>query len=156
MPHTGQMTCPGEMVIRPAGSAGSVGQAMVRHPKRCPAGTTVEQARTMFGDDHVHALLIVERDRLLAVVERGDLVGADPQRRAAPLGRLGARCVDPGTDLIDVWGSMLTDRRRRLAVVDAAGRLLGLLCLKRSGKGFCTDAGIRARAAERRGCGPVT
>ena len=28
--------------------------------------------------------------------------------------------------------------------------LLGLLCLKRSGRGFCTDAGVLERAGERR------
>jgi hypothetical protein len=35
--------------------------------------------------------------------------------------------------------------RRRLAVVDADGALLGLLCLKASGDGFCSDDGIASR-----------
>jgi hypothetical protein len=41
--------------------------------------------------------------------------------------------------------------RRRLAVTDEAGRLLGLLCLKKDGTGYCSDDGIRERAAERTG-----
>ncbi|MGW1564687.1 hypothetical protein ACWCQ1_51030 [Streptomyces sp. NPDC002144] len=44
---------------------------------------------------------------------------------------------------------MALDGRRRLAVTDGCGRLLGLLCLKRSGNGYCSDEGIRARADER-------
>jgi hypothetical protein len=39
---------------------------------------------------------------------------------------------------------------RRLADVDADHTLLGLLCLKSSRAGYCSDAGIQARAAERR------
>jgi hypothetical protein len=38
---------------------------------------------------------------------------------------------------------------RRLAVVDCSGRLLGLLCRKNSGTGYCSDEGIRQRAAKR-------
>jgi hypothetical protein len=40
-------------------------------------------------------------------------------------------------------------RRVRLAVVDDDGVLTGLLCLKRKLTGFCTDADVAARAAER-------
>ena len=62
--------------------------------------------------------------------------------------RLHARCVGPGTDLVEAWNVMRSHGRRRLAVVDRSGHLLGLLCLKRSGRGFCSDAGVAARAAE--------
>ena len=40
---------------------------------------------------------------------------------------------------------------RRLAVVDDDGDLLGLLCLKRTLDGFCSDADVRARALEHGG-----
>lgn len=40
--------------------------------------------------------------------------------------------------------------QRRLAVVDADNRLLGLLCLKRDLSGFCTDSGFNARAQDAR------
>jgi hypothetical protein len=45
---------------------------------------------------------------------------------------------------------MIAGGQRRRAVVDDEGRLLGLLCLKASGRGFCADADVAARARERR------
>ena len=36
-----------------------------------------------------------------------------------------------------------------IAVVDAGGTLLGLLCLKASGTGFCSTADVRERRAAR-------
>ena len=49
----------------------------------------------------------------------------------------------PNPDLhrqIDARLALLENGIRRAAVVDDGGRLLGLLCLKRHGNGFCTDA----------------
>jgi hypothetical protein len=57
--------------------------------------------------------------------------------------------VAPSDDLYETWNAMVAAGRRRVAVVTDGGRLVGLLCLKRSGRGFCSDAGIRARAEER-------
>jgi CBS domain-containing protein len=127
----------------------TVADAMIHFPKTCRPDTTVDQARLAFADDHVHALLVTENDRLLAVVERPDLVGAPAASRARPLGGLAGRTVPPEADLIGVRRDMSATGRRRLAVVDDHGRLLGMLCLKRSGYGFCSDAGVLARAAER-------
>jgi hypothetical protein len=42
-----------------------------------------------------------------------------------------------------------------MAVVSPSGLLLGLLCLKRSFTGFCTDDGV-ARMRRERGSGPPT
>ena len=41
---------------------------------------------------------------------------------------------------------MTTTGRRRAAVTSADGRLLGLLCLKASRAGFCSDQDVHARA----------
>ena len=41
---------------------------------------------------------------------------------------------------------MIMTGRRRAAVTGADGRLLGLLCLKVSRTGFCSDQDVRARA----------
>ncbi len=127
----------------------TVADAMVRAPKVRPGTTTVAQARADLLDDHVHAVLVVRDSVLVSVVESADLTSAPPDALAAPAGRLGGRTVPPGTDLESVWRDLTVRRRRRVAVVDDRGRLLGLLCLKRSGRGFCTDDGVRARAAER-------
>ncbi|SDO40856.1 CBS domain-containing protein [Klenkia soli] len=127
----------------------TVRRALLAHPRTSPPGTSVAQAWAFFADDHVHALLVVDGDRLLAVVERDDLVGAAPTAPVELLGRLGDRTVDPAADLGRTHDRLLAEGRRRLAVVDGDGVLLGLLCLKRSGRGFCSDADVRARAAER-------
>jgi len=124
-----------------------VGDVMVRYPKLCATTTTVEQARAYLLNDHVHALLVAHQNLLVAVVEREDLTGAAARDPAWPHGRLGGRVVGVGDDLartaheMDEWG------RRRMAVVDDDGRLVGLLCRKRSKRGFCSDGGIAARAA---------
>jgi len=123
---------------------------MVRHPKTCPPGTTVAQARHLLRDDHVHALLVVDGDHLLTVIERADLTGPPD---ACAGGTLLRRTVGPGADLDRTRVEMVATGRRRLAVVTPDLRLLGLLCLKRSRSGFCSDAGVNARAAERRRTG---
>ncbi|WP_166442309.1 CBS domain-containing protein [Nakamurella flava] len=134
----------------PAVATRTVGQAMLRSPKRCGPWTTVAQARQLFAGGHVHALLVVDGDRLLSVVERGDLTDLDPSAGPLPVRGFGSttgRVVDPALPL-DEARVLLGSHRRRLAVVDG-GRLVGLLCLKRSRTGFCTDDDVRARAIER-------
>lgn len=126
-----------------------VADAMLRHPKTCDPTTTLGRARELLSDGHVHALLVVDGHGLLrAVVERADLVDGAADALAVHAGRLAERTVGPHEDLAQVRRGMHRDRRRRLAVVDGRGRLLGLLCLKRSGTGFCSDDGVRDRAAE--------
>jgi len=127
--------------------------AAVRHP----TSVTVGELRRYFLDLHVHAALLVTDDgRLDAVVERADLDGGltgdapvegcddDP---AAPRGRLVGRIVAPDAAIEDVYRGMRASGRRRLAVVDSENRLLGLLCLKRSGRGFCTAVDVASRVA---------
>lgn len=130
-------------------SPGTVGRAMIGCPKTCGRTTTVHQAREALRDGHVHALLVVDRGVLLTVVERADLEGRPAAAPVRWLGGLSGRTVAPAADAESVRRAMAAAGRRRLAVVDDRGRLLGLLCLKRSGAGFCTEEGVRARAAER-------
>ena len=55
--------------------------------------------------------------------------------------------MGPDADLHATWEAMTG---RRLAVVDPQGRLLGLLCLKRSRRGFCSAEDVAERDRERR------
>lgn len=135
------------------GSEKRVADVMVTRPKT--HGPEVEMAtlRALFDDDHVQMALVVAADgRLVTTIERADLALGPVTSRAAPaatLGTLAGRTVRP-TDLLAAAAATLTRRgRSRLAVVDDAGRLVGLLCRKRSGTGFCSDEGIAARAAAR-------
>jgi CBS domain-containing protein len=129
----------------------SVGEAMLRAPKLLVVGARVDEARTLFEDDHVHAALVVEADgRLCSVVLREDLEGRSASDDVAAVGRLEGRIVEVDADLETTRRSMAALGERRRAVVEpATGRLVGLLCLKRSGAGFCSDVGAAARAADR-------
>ena len=146
LPARGILDVPAELVGR------TVGEAMVRAPKVLDPSATVADLHAFFLDDHVHAALVVDgAGRLLSVVRPTDLDGRTPSQTAVEVGRLSGRVVSPDVDLVEAWDLMLRRGQRRLAVADARGRLLGLLCLKRSGRGFCSDAGVAARSpADRR------
>ena len=122
--------------------------AMLTTPVRHPLSATVGEIRDFFRDDHVHAALIVSPAGYLeAVVERDDIADGQPlDAAAAPLGRLAGRTVPAGASLADVRQAMIAAGRRRAAVTSADGRLLGLLCLKVSRTGFCSDQDVRARS----------
>jgi CBS domain-containing protein len=123
-------------------------EAMLTTPARHPLSATVGEIRDFFRDDHVHAALIVSPGGYLeAVVERDDIAEYRAlDAAAAPLGRLAGRTVLPGDSLAEVHRAMTAAGRRRAAVTSADGRLLGLLCLKASRAGFCSDQDVRARA----------
>ena len=144
------MTCDLDTLTRPIPTGARVRDAMLHNPKLLAPTTTIAQVHTFFDDDHVYAALLVDRGRLLAVVEPTDLVGTHPATSpAVTIGHLRDRVTRPDADLASTWAEMTAHARRRLAVVDSRGNLLGLLCLKRSGLGFCSDANVRARAEER-------
>jgi CBS domain-containing protein len=126
----------------------TVAEVMLRAPVRHPLSATVGEMRDFFRDDHVHAALIVSPAGYLeAVVERDDIAGCRaPGAAAAPLGGLAGRTVPAGASLADVRRAMTAAGRRRAAVISADGGLLGLLCLKASRAGFCSDQDVRARA----------
>lgn len=133
-------------------SAGwTVGDAMLRRPTVHPADLTVAAARSAFdASPKTHLLLLVRDGVLVSTLTRADLeVETGPTTPAAPLGSLVHRTVDPGVLLAPTHEAMVRHGVRRLAVVDPAMRLLGLLCLKRSRAGFCTDDGVAALRASR-------
>src|ERR1700741_5230534 len=106
---------------------------MVTRPKTHVPRSGVEQVRAFFEDGHVHMALIVAADgRLLTTIERADLAAAISG--SAPVGKLGTlpgRTARPADPLGAVTAALLREGRRRLAVVDHSGRLVGLLCLKK-------------------------
>jgi CBS domain-containing protein len=119
---------------------------MVTQPALQRPSTTVGELRAFFHDDHVHIALLVDGDRLICVVERADLTPAlGAEAPAGAVGTLEGRTVRPDSDLSRTHVAMKRAGRRRLAVVSDDSRLLGLLCLKASGRGFCSDADVAAR-----------
>jgi CBS domain-containing protein len=126
----------------------TVAGAVLTIPARHPVAATVQDIRDFFLDDHVHAALIVSSDGYLAVVvERDDIANCQASRTAAaPLGRVAGRTVSAGASLTEVQQAMNATERRRAAVTSTDGRLIGLLCLKTSRAGFCSDQDVRARS----------
>ena len=122
-------------------------EAMLTTPVRHPVSATVGEIRDFFRDDHVHAALIVSPAGYLeAVVEHDDIADCQAlDAAAASLGRLAGRTVPAGACLAEVHRAMIATGRRRAAVTGADGRLLGLLCLKASQLGFCSEQDVRAR-----------
>jgi hypothetical protein len=130
------------------GVSRTAAEVMLTTPARHPLSATVGEIRDFFRDDHVHAALVVSpAGYLAAVVERDDVAGCQAlDAAAAPLGRLAGRTVPAEANLAEVRRAMTATGRRRAAVTSADGRLLGLLCLKASRAGFCSDQDVRARA----------
>lgn len=111
--------------------------------------TRVDEARAALADPHRHMLLVVEGGHLVGTLTRDDLgTDAPDEHPALRYARLERRTVAPDAPLDAVHADMLAAGQRRRAVVDEDGVLLGLLCLKTSGRGFCSDAGVAARARE--------
>lgn len=135
----------------PSGSA--LGMA-VRRPSVLPVSATVGEVRRFLDDDHMHlALLVTEDGRLGTCIDRADLAaaeGLDAAEAARGLGGTAGRTVRADAPGDEVTALMRERGLRRLAVVDDAAVLLGLICLKRSGAGYCTDEGVRERREERR------
>jgi predicted transcriptional regulator len=128
-----------------------VRNVMVTMPKTLGPLATVDQIRLVFEDDHVHMALIVDKDRrLLTTIDRADIPPAvDGATQASIRGTLVGRTIDPDRLLSSATADLQASGRRRLAVTDEQNHLLGLLCLKRSGSGYCSDEGVRTRAEER-------
>lgn len=116
---------------------------MVTNPKTHGPATAMGEVQALFEDDHVHMALIVATDgKVLTTIERPSLgrpFNAGALAREA--GALSARTIRPYRSLDSAMGGLKRAQRHRLAVVDRTGRLVALLCLKRSG-----DGSVRTRA----------
>ena len=135
----------------PAPATTTVGDAMLRHPTVHPAELTVREARSAFdASPKLRVLLLVRDDLLVSMIAREDLSRAeDPSAAVAEVGTLDGRCVAADAPLEATFDAMVRSGRRRIAVVEPDGKLLGLLCLKRSQSGFCTDKGVAAMRRSR-------
>lgn len=124
-----------------------VAEVTLHRVKVLPADATPADVERFFASDHVHLAVVVDdRRRVVSAITRDEL---RPTGRAAELGTLDGRCVPPDAPLEAVHSQMLANGLRRLVVVDDAGRLVGLLCLKRHRRGFCSDDDVRCREADR-------
>ncbi len=124
--------------------------AMVTIVKTLGRHATFDDLVAHFEDDHVHMAVVVQDDKVLTAIDRDDFVSADrprTQERIVDVGTLTGRWVGPLEDLAQVHERMIRTGRRRLVVLDEAGRFLGLLCLKSHGQGFCGNQDVMSRHA---------
>lgn len=120
---------------------------MITDVKLSNVDTTVGEIRALFVNEHVHSAVIVSDGRLAAVVDRTDVADFySDDLLAVAVGCRTGRVVAPDADLQAARAALLGSGRRRLAVVERDGRLLGLLCLKRTRRGFCSNSDVHARS----------
>jgi CBS domain-containing protein len=119
---------------------------MVRRPAVHRPTATVAELRAFFDDDHVHMALIVDNGILVGVIERDDLTTATTDKSTArEIAKLDGLTIRPDAALAEARARMTRDGRRRVAVMTEESALVGLLCLKASGRGFCSDEDVAAR-----------
>lgn len=125
----------------------TVAELMVTKPKTHHAETHVEGVRDAFEDPHVHMVLLMRDSFLRGTLLRADVPSALPLTATAlSFATLQGRTIGPDEGIAEVHQRLVRTGQRRLAVVDADSRLLGLLCLKRDQTGFCDDQGVAERA----------
>lgn len=142
------------MLRRKPGSEKSpaASDVMMRHPKTLPANATVSEAAAAFSGGHTHMLLLTQGRRLIGTMVRADLTtmtGTSAVDPALPFAQLRGRTVPPEALADMVERAMVEGGMRRLAVVAPDGMLIGLVCLKRRGRGFCSDRDVTARTLSR-------
>lgn len=95
-------------------------------------------------------VLLTRGARLRGTVVRGDVPEtATDGQMAMRFARLEGRTVSATAPSDAVLPWLVARAQRRLAVVDDRGLLVGLLCVKARGNGFCSDADVAARAERR-------
>lgn len=124
----------------------TVADAMITIPKTLGVGISLAEARHALDDPHVHMLLLTRDDTLHGTLVRDDLLAElDPRRPAVALATVAGRTIGPDASLVAARRLLDRSMSRRLAVTDPAGTLLGLLCLNRARRRFCTEADVLAR-----------
>ena len=132
-------------------NARTVSDVMITTPKTHQRDATIEIIRGALEDLHVHMILLTHNGVLHGTVVRDDIPAAAPDScPALELANLRDRTIAPTENLDAIWQRLETSDQRRIAVVDDANTLLGLVCLKRDRTGFCADDDVRSRTIERR------
>jgi CBS domain-containing protein len=111
-----------------------VREAMVSHPGHLPADAYAQAAAELLDRPEVRAVYVTEDERLVGVVTRKTLVrevvaaGRDP--RTTELGGIAEppdHTIGPDIPLEDAFRFLEAEDAERVPVVDADGRLMGVL-----------------------------
>jgi signal-transduction protein with cAMP-binding, CBS, and nucleotidyltransferase domain len=91
--------------------------------------------------------LLVEGQKLVGTIERADLTSRlSGETPASTIARREGRTISPDATLAEAFITTTRTGRRRLAVTSNDSTPLGLLCLKASGLGFCSNADTANRS----------
>jgi CBS domain-containing protein len=110
---------------------------MHRRLTTLPATTTVSELRAYFAESTSHKLaLIVDGERYVGAVTADALGDAADDVPAARIARR-EPVVRPDAQAADAEAAALADPSDRLPVVDAEGRLVGIVAINHARDGFC-------------------
>ncbi len=137
-------------------SISTAGDVMLRRPRTLPGHATIGEARAVLRDDHLHMVLLTDGLRLVGTVTRADLPEPGAEGAALQWSVMEGRTVRSDASAADIETMLASQGRRRVAVVDSDGALLGLVCLKRRGSGFCSDDDVQSRSRDCIETGPTT
>ena len=120
----------------------TVRDVMLSRPKTLEAAqASVGDVRALLENPHVRTALLVDGTRYAGAIERGEIpLDVPDDAPARPFASRDAARIEPDASISDALERLEASGGRRLVVVGADGETLhGLLCLKRSRQGFCTD-----------------
>jgi predicted transcriptional regulator len=128
------------MITREAAAALTVGEVMLKRPKKLPTDATVADLRRLFQNESVRTALLVDGETFVGTVERDDVpdtaADSEPARAFA---RYDAERIGPELLVRDVIDRLDASREGRLVVVGGDGTtLLGLLCRRGVDDAFCS------------------
>ncbi len=117
----------------------TVADVMMVEPKTQPAESTIAEARQVLSKSSVKLLLVVDGDRLVGTVTRGDLPESEDGDDAA-LGTIANSHhprVSPDTPTPEALAVFVDTGAERVPVIDDNGTLKGLVCLNSGADHFC-------------------
>lgn len=130
-------------MLRPDLRELTVGEVALTRARTLPPTATVGDVRRMLANEHVQLVPLVAGRELRGVVNHSDLVGAVPDGiPAIRVASLEGRTIAASTPVPQGYRTMIARDTRRLAVVDADGSFVGLLCLQPSLQAFCRDRDV--------------
>jgi len=111
----------------------SIRDAMTSNPKTVEAGTSVQEAARLMQSEDVGSVLIVEGDRLIAIVTDRDIAvrvvaeGKAPETTVGEIASQDLVTIDPEQSLDEAARLMGEHQLRRLPVCEEDGKLVGIL-----------------------------
>ncbi len=114
---------------------------MLSRPKTTQSHACVGEVRALFENTHVVVALLTDDVRYAGAIERADIPSDMPDEAPARrLARFDHETIGLDAQISEALERLEASGGRRLIVVDADGvTVSGLLCLKRSRRGFCVD-----------------